>query len=101
MSERAKRNTLLGLFLALHFVVIFPGFFSTQDYATQHRALPSSPPTRLHFVRPGGHFSLRPFVYGWSQSALATGAYEIDRARIYPLHFFTKGAPYTIVKGLT
>ena len=100
MSDRAKRNTFLTLFIALHLVVIFPGFFSTQGYAEQNRDLPFSPPTRLRFVRPDGHFSLRPFVYGWNQSALDTGNYEVDRSQIYPLHFFLGGSPYTIVKGL-
>jgi peptide/nickel transport system permease protein len=101
MSARAKRNTLLVLFVALHLFVIFPGFFSTQGYAEQDRDVPFSPPTRLHFVRPDGHFSPRPFVYGWNQAALETSTYEVDRSQIYPLHFFTKGSPYTIVKGLT
>jgi peptide/nickel transport system permease protein len=101
MSERTKRNTLLSLFIALHLIVIFPGFFSTQGYAEQDRDLPFSPPTRLHFVRPNGHFSLRPFVYGWSQSALDIGSYEVDRSQIYPIRFLTKGSTYTIVKGVT
>jgi peptide/nickel transport system permease protein len=101
MSDRTKRNTLLTLFVALHLVVIFPGFFSTQDYAEQDRDLPFSPPTRLHLVGPGGHFSLRPFVYGWSQAGLDVGTYEADRSKIYPLHFLVSGSPYTIVKGVT
>src|ERR1700750_1480807 len=98
MSDRVKRNTLLSLFIALHLVVIFPGFFSTQGYAEQDRDVPFSPPTRIHFVRPDGHFSLRPFVYGWSQAALDAGSYEVDRSQIYPLRFFTQGSAYTIVK---
>ena len=101
MSERSKRNTLLILFVALHLVVLFPGFFSTQGYAEQDRDLPFSPPTRLHFVRPDGHFSLRPFVFGWNQVALDAGVYEIDRSQIHPIHFLVKGSPYTIVKGIT
>jgi peptide/nickel transport system permease protein len=100
MSDRAKRNTLLSLFIAMHLVVIFPGFFSTQGYAEQSRDLPFSPPTRLHFIRPDGHFSLRPFVYGWSQSALDAGTYDIDYSQIYPIHFLVKGSTYTIVEGI-
>jgi peptide/nickel transport system permease protein len=101
MSARAKRNTFLSLFIGLHLILIFPGFFSTQDYAEQHRDMPFAPPTRLHFVRPNTHFSLRPFIYGWTQSALDAGSYEIDRSQIYPLRFFSEGYPYTIVKGAT
>ena len=101
MSARVKRNTLLTLFIALHLIVILPGFFSTQGYVEQDRDLPFSPPTRIHFVRPDGHFSLRPFVFGWSHAALDTGSYEVDRSRIYPLHLFTKGSSYKIVKGVT
>ena len=100
LTASAKRNTLLVLFVALHLVVIFPGFFSTQGYAEQNRDLPFSPPTRLHFVRPDGHFSLRPFVYGWNEAALDTGIYEAERSQIYPLQFFVHGSPYTIVKGI-
>jgi peptide/nickel transport system permease protein len=100
MSARAKRNIWLSLFIALHLVVIFPGFFSTQGYAEQDRDLPFSPPTRLHFVQPNGHFSLRPFVYGWNEAALDTGIYEVDCSQIYPLHFFTQGTPYPVVKGI-
>jgi len=100
LTASAKRNTLLVLFVALHLVVIFPGFFSTQGYAEQNRDLPFSPPTRLHFVRPDGQISLRPFVYGWNEAALDTGIYEADRSQIYPLQFFVHGSPYTIVKGI-
>ena len=100
LTASAKRNTLLVLFVALHLVVIFPGFFSTQGYAEQNRDLPFSPPTRLHFVRPDGQISLRPFVYGWNQAALDTGIYEADRSQIYPLQFFVHGSSYTIVKGI-
>jgi peptide/nickel transport system permease protein len=100
MSDRAKRNTLLSLFIALHLVVIFPGFFSTQGYAEQSRDLPFSPPTRLHFIRPDGHFSLRPFVYGWNQAALDTGVYEADHSQIYSIHFLRRGSPYTIITGI-
>jgi peptide/nickel transport system permease protein len=101
VSARTKRNTSLSLFIALHLVVIFPGFFSTQGYAEQDRDVPFSPPTRLHFVRPDGHFSFRPFVYGWNQAALDSGTYEVDRSQIYPLSFFAAGSPYAIVKGTT
>lgn len=100
LTASAKRNTLFVLFVALHLVVIFPGFFSTQGYAEQNRDLPFSPPTRLHFVRPDGQISLRPFVYGWNEAALDTGIYEADRSQIYPLQFFVHGSPYTIVKGI-
>lgn len=100
LTASAKRNTLLVLFVALHLVVIFPGFFSTQGYAEQDRDLPFSPPTRLHFVRPDGQISLRPFVYGWNEAVLDTGIYETDRSQIYPLQFFVHGSPYTIVKGI-
>jgi peptide/nickel transport system permease protein len=100
LTASAKRNTLLALFIALHLVVIFPGFFSTQGYAEQNRDLPFSPPTGVHFVRPDGHFSPRPFVYGWNQAALDTGFYEVDHSQVYPLRFFVPGSPYTIVKGI-
>jgi peptide/nickel transport system permease protein len=101
MNARAKTKVFVTLFIVLHLIVILPGFFSTQGYAEQERDVPFSPPTRLHFVRPGGQFSVRPFVYGWDRTALDTGNYEIDRSQIYPVRFFATGLPYTVVKGWT
>jgi peptide/nickel transport system permease protein len=101
MSPRIRNIALLSAFVALHLVVLVPGFFAIQDYAQQNRELPFAPPTRLHFVRPDGHVSFRPFVYGWKDASAQDGTYVEDRSQLYPLHFFVTGASYTIVKGVT
>ena len=100
MTSRDRNIALLIAFVALHLVVIFPGFFFTQDYATQNRELPFAPPTRIHFIRPDGHFSFRPFVYSWKDAAGLDGRYAEDRSQIFSLRLFVIGSPYTIVQGV-
>jgi peptide/nickel transport system permease protein len=90
----AKNRVLVLLLLAVHLPVLFPGFFSPYDYATQDRNLPFAPPTRLHFVDDAGHFHCRPFVYGWKEAAGGDeGAnYQESRAVRFPIHFFVRNA---------
>jgi len=56
-------------------------------------------PQGLHFVRPDGSFSLRPFVYGYRRSEAGdvwSVKLEPDPARTYALHLFVKGEPYKL-----
>jgi peptide/nickel transport system permease protein len=101
MTSRVRNIALLSAFVGLHLIVIFPGFFATQDYAEQNRDLPFAPPTRLHLVRPDGHFSFRPFVYSWKDAPTQDGTYAEDRSQVFPLRFFVVGAPYTVVARAT
>lgn len=38
---------------------------------------------------------MRPFVYGWRDTAAAESNYEVDRDKLYALRFFNAGAPYS------
>jgi peptide/nickel transport system permease protein len=98
MSSCVRNILLLSAFVVLHLVVIFPGFFATQGYAEQNRDLPFAPPTRLHFIRPDGQFSFRPFVYGWKDAAAQDGSYTEDRSQVFPLRLFVRGTPYTTAR---
>lgn len=55
-------------------------------------------PQGIHFKRPDGAFSLRPFVYGYRRAAGANEPYSVkkepDPERVYSLHFFVRGEPY-------
>jgi peptide/nickel transport system permease protein len=98
--KRMRRNAWLALALtglaAVHALVLFAGFFSPYHPATQARDFPFAPPTRLHFVDAGGHFHLRPFVYGLTSRDGTFGEYEEDRGRSYPVAFFVTGTPYRV-----
>ena len=86
----SSRNRVILLFLlAAHLPVIFPSFFAPNDYAAQNRDFPFAPPTHLHFVDDAGHFHLRPFVYGFKDTADGT-SYEEDRTSLFPVRFFVR-----------
>jgi peptide/nickel transport system permease protein len=94
-----RRHKLLGaaiLLAAFHALVLFAGFFSPYDVATQNRELPFAPPTHVHLLDAEGKCHVRPFVYGLKSDPLDLHTYEIDSTRIYPLHFFVLGSSYRI-----
>ena len=54
-------------------------------------------PQKLHFVRPDGQFSLRPFVYGYCRDNREDPwsiTLKPDSSRVYDVHFLVKGEPY-------
>src|SRR5262245_55984449 len=88
--------TSLVLLAVLHAIVLSAGFFAPYDYASQNRALPFAPPTRLHFVDAHGKWHLRPFIYGVAVQPGRFGLYVEDQAQTYPLHFFVQGEEYKL-----
>jgi peptide/nickel transport system permease protein len=95
---KLHRNALLvTLLVALHLLVIFPGFFAPYDYSAQDRELPFAPPSRLHFVDASGHFHARPFVYSWKIGAQNASPYQEDRSQGYAIRLLASGAPYIVV----
>jgi peptide/nickel transport system permease protein len=92
---------VLGL-VAMHLLVLCPGFFAAADPTEQHRELPFAPPTRVHWADASGRSHWRPFVYRWKAGdAVASATYQEDRHQILPLRFFCKGPRYSIVGGWT
>lgn len=94
-STRAFRLVVIFL-LATHVGVVFAGFLAPYDYATQNRAYPFAPPTRIHFIDTSGDWHWRPFVYRLAEGA-AFGTYEEDTSLIHPLRFFVEAEPYRLL----
>jgi peptide/nickel transport system permease protein len=93
MQNRLRIRLLVGALVTLHAAVIFAGFFAPYDAKEQNRNLPYAPPTRLHFTGAKG-FHLRPFVYS---AVYDPDGYREVRAREYPIHFFVRGASYSVL----
>ena len=99
-----KRRFALALWLvpllALHCVLLFPGFFGPCDYAAQNRDFPFAAPTRIHFADAAGKLYVRPFVYVLEFNE-RTQAYEESTERRFPIRFFLKGPRYTVLSAWT
>lgn len=92
----ATRNLVacLVLLAGFHWIVLFAGFFAPYGFAAQDRTLPFAPPSRIHFVDRAGRIHARPFVYGWKDDEMESGAPQPDFHAPYPVHFFVQGSPY-------
>jgi len=93
-----RKNLLVPLLflIALHCVILFAGFFAPYDPASQHRAVPFAPPTRIHFVDRYGKFHMRPFVYDERMTSETSGVYKEDHSLSYGVRFFASGSRYPI-----
>lgn len=96
MKHKRKLWGAVILLAGFHSLILFAGFFAPYGSTTQDRQLPFDPPTHLHFFDAHGKFHARPFVYGFKDNPASFGTYEIDSTKVYPLRFFTRGAPYRI-----
>lgn len=78
---------------------LFAEFVSPHDPNRFSSSWVLAPPMRLHFTRPDGSFSLRPFVYGLTsardEETLAMVVVP-DKTQVHPIHFWVKGDPYTL-----
>jgi peptide/nickel transport system permease protein len=95
---RTKTIALVAVFLALHLVLLFAGFFAPYDPLTQDRDLPYAPPTRLHFKDDTG-FHLRPFVYPWTsvENGDEPESYKEDRGHPCPVRWLVTGPSYKLL----
>jgi peptide/nickel transport system permease protein len=97
-----KQPRLALIFIAVsHGLVALAGFFAPYDYSEQNRELPYAPPPRSHFIDSQHRFHLRPFVYQSIADEQSAGGYRENRASIYPIQLFARGAEYTLFGGLT
>ena len=98
MIRDHKLWLILAVLASAHLIVLWAHFFAPYDFASQERAIPFAPPSRLHFVDPQGHFHMRPFVYLWEPrpGTETLGAYVEDHSQAFPLRFFVRGARYKI-----
>lgn len=99
-----KKNKLaiVGAVLIILFYVtclLFPEFFAPYK-ANRESGIIEAPPTRPRFIDAEGNFSLRPFVYGYTQEvdqALRKRIFTLDTTKKYPLYFFDKGDEYKLL----
>jgi len=59
-----------------------------------------APPQALHFIDEDGNFSLRPFVYGYTEVVdmeQMRRSYEIDTSVRYDIYFFVPAEPYKLL----
>jgi peptide/nickel transport system permease protein len=96
MTNRHRLIVIVIVLAALHGAIVFAGFLAPYDAASQNRSLPFVPPTRVHFFDSTGHFSPRPFVYGWIAREDVFGQYTEDRSESYPVHFLLPGDCYRL-----
>ena len=97
---RRHRLAMVGaiILIALYMAAIFAGFFAPYD--TEHRIDNAvyRPPTRVHFMHDGVFQA--PFVYEVKSARdmdTLQLIFEEDTSQQYPLRFFVRGDPYTIL----
>lgn len=87
MKSRGVAAALAWL-VAVYLVVLAAEWVAPYNYRDQMRELPLAPPTRIHFVDPGGQWHLRPFVYRLAPDPANPGRYVEDRRRRFPIRLF-------------
>lgn len=104
MWLRFKRNRLAvigGVYLILMYTAaIFAGFIAPYDPTTVNSQYVSMAPHGFNFTDTEGNFHPIPFVYGLKSAVdpkTFRRAFEIVPEEKYPLQFFVKGDPYTIL----
>ena len=96
MRRSYKLWVTITLLASFHVVILFAGFFAPYNFATQDRALPYAPPSRIHFVDRQGKFHIRPFVYGLKDDPQNYGSYDEEFQQVYPLRLFVAGSQYKL-----
>jgi peptide/nickel transport system permease protein len=103
MWRRFQKHKLAvagGIVIALlYLMALFAGFLAPQGPMEFSEVDNFCQPQRLRFVRPGGSFSLRPYVYGMKRSIdprTWQRVYAIDESAVYPLRFFVHGYQYRL-----
>ncbi|MEZ4866902.1 MAG: ABC transporter permease [Caldilineaceae bacterium] len=99
---KKSRTAVIGgvILILLHIgMVLVPEFVSpylletTSDYV-------EAKPQRIRFFDQEGNFHLRPFVYGLEKKIdlkKRTRVFEDDPTKVYPIGFWVKGEPYTLL----
>lgn len=99
---RKNKLAIVGAFLIILFYLtclLFPEFFGPYKADRESRYI-EAPPAWPHFIDEEGNFSLRPFVYGYTEEidqALRKRIVTIDTTQKYPLHFFVPGDEYKLL----
>ncbi len=98
-SKKHKLAILGGAVLVIFYMVAILGeFFSPYDIKERHSNYVYCPPQRIRFFDEEG-FHLRPFVYGFERAIdpeTFHRIYTVDKAKKYPIYFFTRGTKYKL-----
>jgi len=104
MALRRLRRHRMAIFASrilviLYVLTLFAGFFSPYDYDNERREHSYHPPQGIRFFDADGNFHGRPFVYATSYEfdEYFNRVWTVDTSVRYPLRFFARGDPYTIV----
>jgi peptide/nickel transport system permease protein len=83
--------------ILLYVTALFCEFIAPYDPNEKIAAYKHAPPVKLHWVRPDGRFSPRPFIYGVTREQdkkTLRWHYFEDKTRVYPVSVFVRGDPY-------
>lgn len=81
----------------LYLMALLCEFIAPYDPNAKISQFKYASPVKLHWVRPDGSFSLRPFIYGLRREQDARTlrwSYFEDTTRLYPVSLFIHGDPY-------
>lgn len=99
---KKNRTAVIGAIVIIIFYtsfVILPEFVA--PYPLEQRSdFLEARPQKIHFRDTEGSWHLVPFVYALEEKIdleLRLRYYEPDTSKVYPIHFFVKGAPYKLL----
>ncbi len=96
---RHKAAVVSGILVILLYLgTAFAGFISPYTKDTRFRDLQTAPPTKIHFIKPGG--GLQPYIYGYERKMdpdTFRWMFTEDTSQIYPIKFFVKGEEYKLL----
>lgn len=101
VQKRRRRNWpfVAGICIVAFFYLtaFFADFIAPYDHAEQVRSMPSAPPSTVRFRDAEGALRSRPFIYPQRLVDARNMHYEEETAQPYPLEFFARGKPYSVL----
>jgi len=88
------------LIIIMYILALFADFFAPYRPDDSVADLTFAPPTELHFKKPDGGFSLRPYVYGMKQEIdpeALRRVFKPDPEKVFPVKFFHRGDEYKML----
>jgi peptide/nickel transport system permease protein len=98
---RRHKLALVGgvVLIILYLSAIFADFVAPYPKEIRFEQFGYHPPTPVHLFDEEGDFQ-GPFVYGTTKErdvVTLEAIYTVDTSVIYPIHFFARGAPYSVL----
>jgi len=87
-----------ALLILLYLGAAFAGFLSPYTKDMRFRDHQTAPPTKIHFVKPGGGF--QPYIYAYAREMdqeTFRWMFTEDTSQIYPIKFFIEGEEYKLL----